>query len=132
MTRAFFSARHTPASAPASLRVALGAYGATGGFMLLLLAGVVLALSRAEKGPGVPSKGLPKAMALLPWLGATVGPPAAVGGATAFGLWPLFLFFLKVGSVLYGSGAPRYITCGLPPSTGSSAGAGSNSTRSDR
>lgn len=27
--------------------------------------------------------------------------PAA---ATAFGLWPLFLFFLKVGAVLYGSG----------------------------
>jgi chromate transporter len=31
---------------------------------------------------------------------------AGTGGATAasFGLWPLFLFFLKVGSVLYGSG----------------------------
>ncbi len=29
--------------------------------------------------------------------------PAAVGAA-AFGLWPLFLFFLKVGAVLYGSG----------------------------
>lgn len=29
---------------------------------------------------------------------------AAPAAATAFGLWPLFLFFLKVGSVLYGSG----------------------------
>jgi len=26
------------------------------------------------------------------------------GGAAAFGLWPLFLFFLKVGAILYGSG----------------------------
>ena len=33
--------------------------------------------------------------------------PAAGGGlaaAAAFGMWPLFLFFLKVGSVLFGSG----------------------------
>ena len=29
---------------------------------------------------------------------------AGGAGATAFGLWPLFLFFLKVGAILYGSG----------------------------
>ena len=29
---------------------------------------------------------------------------AQAAGAAAFGLWPLFLFFLKVGSVLFGSG----------------------------
>ncbi len=29
---------------------------------------------------------------------------AATGAATPFGLWPLFLFFVKVGSVLFGSG----------------------------
>jgi chromate transporter len=29
---------------------------------------------------------------------------ATVGSTVAFGLWPLFLFFLKVGVVLYGSG----------------------------
>ena len=29
---------------------------------------------------------------------------ATAAAPTAFGLWPLFLFFLKVGSVLYGSG----------------------------
>jgi chromate transporter len=42
-----------------------------------------------------------------------LGPIAAIiqaaasptaGGASTFGLWPLFLFFLKVGSVLFGSG----------------------------
>jgi chromate transporter len=34
------------------------------------------------------------------------GAAAAVGagGAAAFGLWPLFVFFLKIGSVLFGSG----------------------------
>ncbi|HEX5269807.1 MAG TPA: chromate transporter, partial [Gemmataceae bacterium] len=31
-------------------------------------------------------------------------PAAAAGGATPFGLWPLFLFFLKVGALLFGSG----------------------------
>ena len=46
-----------------------------------------------------------------PMLGsvAPIFPLAAVGGAAgastvAFGLWPLFLFFVKVGSVLFGSG----------------------------
>lgn len=29
---------------------------------------------------------------------------AVAGGSVAFGSWPLFLFFLKVGSVLFGSG----------------------------
>ncbi|HEY0969569.1 MAG TPA: chromate efflux transporter [Gemmatimonadales bacterium] len=29
---------------------------------------------------------------------------AAAGGAAGFGLWPLFLFFAKVGAVLFGSG----------------------------
>ena len=29
---------------------------------------------------------------------------AGGGSAAAFGLWPLFLFFLKVGAILYGSG----------------------------
>jgi chromate transporter len=31
-------------------------------------------------------------------------PAAAGAGAVPFGLWPLFLFFLKVGAVLFGSG----------------------------
>ncbi len=31
-------------------------------------------------------------------------PAAATAGAVPFGLWPLFLFFLKVGAVLFGSG----------------------------
>ena len=29
---------------------------------------------------------------------------ASSAGAASFGLWPLFLFFLKVGAILYGSG----------------------------
>jgi len=35
-------------------------------------------------------------------LAASVG--AATAAVTPFGLWPMFLFFLKVGSVLFGSG----------------------------
>ena len=48
------------------------------------------------------------AMVLLPtaltyfWSAATAG--AESGHGVPFGQWPLFLFFLKVGSVLYGSG----------------------------
>ncbi len=52
-------------------------------------------------------------MTLLPLLGTSTRAPLASAGATAvaatvaaapFGLWPLFLFFLKVGAVLFGSG----------------------------
>ncbi len=47
-------------------------------------------------------------VALLPLLGnTTLGVASTVGAtntAAAFGLWPLFIFFLKVGAVLFGSG----------------------------
>ncbi len=48
----------------------------------------------------------PRAACIVP-LGAPLPLPLAAGaasGAVAFGLGPLFLFFLKVGSVLFGSG----------------------------
>ena len=47
------------------------------------------------------------ASGLLPalWLGIpTAGATTATGVATSFGLWPMFLIFAKVGSVLFGSG----------------------------
>jgi chromate transporter len=40
--------------------------------------------------------------AVMPLAAAPAG--VAAGAAAPFGLWPLFLFFLKVGSVLFGSG----------------------------
>jgi chromate transporter len=52
----------------------------------------------------------PSPSCVVPWEGALtvtgVGVGAAAGAAagTAFGLGPLFLFFLKVGTVLFGSG----------------------------
>lgn len=39
-----------------------------------------------------------------PLLAAVPAAAAAVAAVAPFGLWPMFLFFLKVGSVLYGSG----------------------------
>jgi chromate transporter len=37
-------------------------------------------------------------------IAGAAGSAATAGAAMSFGLWPLFLFFLKVGAVLYGSG----------------------------
>jgi chromate transporter len=69
--------------------------------VVLLAAGLsVVAARRLALHRGVP--GVP---ALL--LGVSPAAPAAqaaVAGAAAFGLWPLFLFFMKVGAVLFGSG----------------------------
>jgi len=66
--------------------------------VVLLAAGVVLAVRRWA-GEARAARTAPGLLPLLPLL-------AGVGGlgAAPFGLGPLFLFFLKVGSVLFGSG----------------------------
>lgn len=71
---------------------------------LLFGAGAVVALARGvwSNSPRVSALALPLAW-FQPALAATTTPLAG-GIATTFGLWPLFWFFLKVGSVLYGSG----------------------------
>ena len=65
--------------------------------VVLLLAGIVLLAARLARGARADAHGL-----LLAPLAALAA--ASAGGTSAFGLWPLFLFFLKVGSVLFGSG----------------------------
>lgn len=68
--------------------------------VVLFATGMLVAMpSLVKKGRGTLSPGL---WPVLP-LGASMGASASATGA-AFGLWPMFLFFLKVGSVLYGSG----------------------------
>ena len=80
------------------LAVLFGAGAAVGlaSWMFKAAAGV----DRKGKGKG----GTSRALFSFPLVFFTQG--AAAGGAVAglFGLWPLFLFFLKVGSVLFGSG----------------------------
>jgi chromate transporter len=81
--------------------------------VILLATGVVMALAHAfahrrERGDGG------HALSLLPlgFARGAMGDPAAataaaVGTGTvaaSFGLWPLFLVFLKIGAVLFGSG----------------------------
>jgi chromate transporter len=61
---------------------------------LLLLFGTALLALVARRF----SRSRLHALAVVPW------PSVALGTATPFGLWPMFLFFLKVGSVLFGSG----------------------------
>jgi chromate transporter len=72
---------------------------------LLFGAGLVVALAHRVR-PG--STRLPALIFPLTWAQPTLAAAAttaATGGvAASFGLWPLFWFFLKVGSVLYGSG----------------------------
>ncbi len=67
---------------------------------VLLGAGAVAALAhRAQRGGGAPTA------ALLPGLGSLWGgAPAAAGAATPAGLGMLFLTFLKIGAVVFGSG----------------------------
>jgi chromate transporter len=60
---------------------------------------LVLAVAGAAAAAARLGRRAAAALAPLPLLGT-----ATAAGAVAFGLWPLFLLFLKVGSVLFGSG----------------------------
>jgi chromate transporter len=89
------------------IAVAVTIFGFLGMNELALLfgAGAMVAIIRAlkQRRLNVPAIAFP--LPLLSPILAALGPTAATAAATApFGLWPLFLFFLKVGSVLYGSG----------------------------
>ena len=66
--------------------------------LLLFVAGAVVCIERFGVTRFTSSKSNPAF-----FLGVTFAFNGA-SGAAAFGLWPLFLFFLKVGSVLFGSG----------------------------
>ena len=73
--------------------------------LILFACGVVALIGKWSTGrPWKRSVGVLFAVSSWPFapaLGATAG---LAGTAAGFGLWPLFLFFVKVGSVLYGSG----------------------------
>jgi chromate transporter len=78
--------------------------------LLLFAAGLLVALIRRMMA--IPTRGASTGIAASfahpVSTKAAVSAGVAAGAATAaivpFGLWPMFLFFLKVGSVLYGSG----------------------------
>jgi len=70
--------------------------------LLLFGAGILWGIKRWLSHPRQDGTTLLPAFSAFPLLGLAKGAIAA--GGTAFGLWPLFWFFLKVGSVLYGSG----------------------------
>src|SRR5271166_6108441 len=68
--------------------------------LVLFGAGFLVALIQVLR---LPSKRPPSAF--LAFLAAPTVPLAGgMAAVTPVGLWPLFLFFLKVGSVLFGSG----------------------------
>jgi chromate transporter len=92
------TAARTPRLAVTGLAALTAAAAGVHELLVLLLAGAALA------AVGLASRTRARAsghglLALLPLAAA-----GASTGPVAFGLWPLFLFFLKVGSVLYGSG----------------------------
>jgi chromate transporter len=93
------TAARTPALAGVGAACLVAAAAGVNELLLLVLAGAVLAsasvIQKVRAGASA------RALALLPFAVAAGGPTAA---AAPFGLWPLFLFFLKVGSVLFGSG----------------------------
>jgi len=65
--------------------------------------GILVAVARTL-GVGKPSAGVAPLLAVAPVLPIAAAANSAAAVATPLGLWPMFLFFLKVGSVLFGSG----------------------------
>ena len=71
---------------------------------LLVLLAAGLRLGGLAWAPGAKRAGAAGFWPMLPPVAVGVTAPAVAAAATPFGLAPLFLFFLKVGSVLFGSG----------------------------
>jgi len=90
-----------------ALAVATGSLAWLGVNELALLGGAgALAVMLCARPPAACSAqpaGLDPGLA-QPFLVAVPATAATAAAAAPFGLWPIFLFFLKVGSVLYGSG----------------------------
>jgi chromate transporter len=77
--------------------------------VVLVATGIAVALVSGIvhlRSPGLPPASLLSAdPGSATSIGAAAGSAAVVGGVAApFGLWPLFLVFLKIGAVLFGSG----------------------------
>ena len=87
------TAVRTPFLAAVAVASAAAALLGVNELLVLGLAAAIVMASRAAGAARVPA---------LISLGALGGGAAAT--ATPFGLWPLFLVFLKIGSVLFGSG----------------------------
>jgi chromate transporter len=105
----------TAVRGPALALLALGAAGASalgadelavlgGSAVVAALPQLVRRLASRARGSGL---GAAVVVTLLPGSGGAMlgaGAAGAAGAAAAVGLWPLFAFFAKVGSVLFGSG----------------------------
>lgn len=87
--------------------IALGVVAAAASFLggdevvILFGAGFLVAVARQFHSRKFPSGGA-RLLAVVPVVPLAATAPVVT--STAFGLWPMFLFFLKVGSVLFGSG----------------------------
>lgn len=87
-----------------ALAVGAAALSLLGVNELVILFGTGFLVSIARSAARKPTGSSATGFGLAPLLPAAAGAGAAVVATAPFGLWPLFLFFLKVGSVLFGSG----------------------------
>jgi chromate transporter len=73
---------------------------------VLFAAGAIAALFASRRIDSAPQTIVRREMIVPPPILAKVATPLAIGtaGSLAFGLWPLFLTFAKIGAVLFGSG----------------------------
>ncbi len=89
-----------------ALAVACAALSLAGANELAILfgAGLVAGVARKAVRPTTPPDAAAAVSPVVPGALAAAGGVAAAAAPAPFGLWPLFAFFVKVGSVLYGSG----------------------------
>lgn len=86
------SAVKSPGLAIIGIAVIAGTLLGVDELVLLFGAAAAALIGRRISQPGLP------VMAIVPMA------PVTLGAAAPFGLWPMFFFFVKVGSVLFGSG----------------------------
>ncbi|MEO8622663.1 MAG: chromate efflux transporter [bacterium] len=72
--------------------------------IVLAVAGAVAAIAATPRGGEATKVPVMVGGLISKFTAQATGVSVAVGGATVVGLWPLFAVFLKIGSVLFGSG----------------------------
>lgn len=108
VVQAIWRLGHASLRKPVSVAVAVVAVAASVAglheLLVLLIAGIVVPTLRGAWSSVRRTPSQPLSIILMPWLPLSVAAGPVASAPSAVGLLPLFGFFLKVGSVLYGSG----------------------------
>ena len=98
------SALKTPVLALIGVAAVAAVVAGVNEIAILVGAGVIAGVLAAPRGESATHQKVGRGVIATPLLSGAAPVALGTAGTAAFGLWPLFLTFVKIGSVLFGSG----------------------------